>query len=175
MFSADDSREVYQLMTIANFYLGLAEDSFTSLSPSELHTSIGKNAERPYGLWNLHTQSPLDRFFAHIGSAAVRLATAREFYAENAHSNAYDGMNPQPTKEQIEKARQEDLELFLRDNIGHRERDTRAKAKAPKRKAVLNDLTPLVVFPLLKGRFNKIKRELESRGRIGPIRNEAQA
>lgn len=166
-----NKRELTQLISVAKFYLDLAES--LKLSPSEKKVTILQNSETASNLLQAVPLTKIDEFFAHVGSASTRLSTAHEILAGSVRG-AWNEVYPCPpfevTEFNINRARNNGLEILLRDNIAHSEEpEDRAKKKAAFRKAALSEMNPETILPTIKNRYGLIAQQTAARdGPDGP-------
>jgi len=157
-----NKREITQLISVAKFYLDLAES--IKLSPSEKQLTIQQNSERASSSLKTIALNNIDQFFAHVGSASVRLATVHEILAGNvtkAWKDAYPSL--EVTDDNIKAARNNGLEILLRDNIAHSEApEGNAKKKATFRKAALSNMNPDMILSTMKNRYGLIAQQIDA-------------
>ena len=99
-----NKRELTQLISVAKFYLDLAES--IELSPSEKELTIQQNSETGSSSLKAIALNNTDQFFAHVGSASARIATAHEILAGTvsaAWKDAYPSL--EVTDDNIKRAR----------------------------------------------------------------------
>ncbi|MCX5734991.1 MAG: hypothetical protein NTW68_11785 [candidate division NC10 bacterium] len=162
----DRSRELTQLISTAYFYLDLAERSRRRLSPSELDTSIQQHATNSSSSLCPIPLSEIDEYFAHIGSAAVRLATLYEFLCSDCRKQGM-GIYPkkkkdeQITDDEIKRGIEEGIEVLLRDNVGHDEIGEEKDGIKPKfRDLALQKLTPSQISPRIQKRYADLAKRV---------------
>ena len=157
-------RELTQLISVAKFYLDLAES--IDLSATEKELTIQANSETASSSLKATDLNNIDQFFAHIGSASVRMATAHEILAGSvsaAWKDAYPSSGV--TDHNIQSARCNGLEILLRDNIAHcEEAADKAKDRAAFRKAALSDMTPEMILSAMTNRYRLIGQQIAAQG-----------
>lgn len=160
--------ELTQLISVAKFYLAIADE--IELSRSEQDMTIEQHSVSASASLTAESLTALDRYFAHLGSAAIRLATIHEIIAGNARvawRHAYP--KPcEPTPTEIQRGIDNGFEILFRDNIAHSQHPPVTIEKASAfREAVLGNMTAREVSSTLKTRCQKLEEEVRGYSETG--------
>ena len=153
-------RELTQLISAAQYYLGAAES--LQVPDHELAGAVSADSNR----WSTDRRpralSSLDIYSAHLASCAIRLATIQEILvgdARKARASAYTNAGDL-SGENLRSATTRAIEILLRDNVGHAEYDPEGDKRAAFRRAALAQLTFAELAHELRRRYQTLAEQL---------------